>query len=199
MAKTLLTGKVEPIPDNKPALKVDDHYWKMFSAKTIPDCIRILAKDIIPYWWKYKTKYPCEYKEIAEIIYYWLIARSVRCDKMLPFVPHYNVNDSYGGFLSELINWIAITEVCLEYGKENSWDKMSLSTKALNLFVDNPTASVTAIALELRVHRQRLYEKDCTNFIKVRQEYKKAQQQSRYNAKPRGTKDAKTGDIEAWS
>lgn len=194
--KTFLTGIIEPTPDNKPALKAIDHRFEMFSAKTIPDCIEILSREIIPYWWKYKAKYPCEYKEIAEAIYYWLIARNARCDKLLPAIPRHNVDDSYGGFLPELMRWTVVAETCLESGKENLWDKVPDEAKAVAIYLDSPDLSMTAIAKKIGIHRQRLYE--MPDFMNARQVFKQAQLESYYHAKPKGTKDAKTDNIEAW-
>ncbi len=195
--KTFLTGITGPTPDNKPALKAIDHRVKMFSAKTIPDCIEILHRDIIPYWWKYKSRYPHEYKEIAEIIYYWLNARSARCDKMLPFTPRYNADDSFGGFLSELINWMAIAEICLEHGKENPWDKVPTEAKAQAILIDNPDMTITAIAKKLGVHRQRLYE--MPDLMNARRIFKEEQLKTRYYAKTKGSKDGETGELTAYS
>ncbi len=76
---------------------------------------------------------------------------------------------------------------------------MSLMTSesiVLAVYADDPDLSMTEIAKRAGVNRTSLYRMD--KFMSVRKMREKEEANSRKDAKPKGEKNGKTGEIEAW-
>ncbi len=83
---TLLTGKVEPIPDDKPHLKSIDNRFDLFLTFTIEDCVSLLRR-ILPYWINHQSKYAYEAGLITLDIRWWLTVLCYKSDRQTPPIP----------------------------------------------------------------------------------------------------------------
>jgi len=121
---TLLTGKVEPIPDDNPRLKSIDDRLDLFHTTTIESCCAVLKK-ILPYWSRHQQVYAYEAKLILLDIRWWLVMLRRRDGRKIPPIP----SDFLG-----IWDWITTVEKVLqdytiyidEAIKKVVWDETNL-------------------------------------------------------------------------
>jgi len=154
-SKTVLTGIIEPIPDNRPGWKADDLKLSMFSPKTVSDCIDLLRRDLW-YWVKNQSKYPDEAADVAHSVKYHLARLAGKSEAALPPIPstihglHSWVLfvDIYFCGQTEQANWKATVEAVSRSVKKRMTQEQVLPV-ALNII--KSTRNLTRAKLEKMV------------------------------------------------